>query len=123
VTRPTVLIVEDEAIIAMDLEARMASIGFDVVGVVSTHDRAVELAREKRPDVVLMDIGLSHGGDGIEAALEIRATREVPVIFVTSYSDASTLARAKLASPSGYLVKPFGEAQLRAALCDAIGTR
>ena len=107
-----ILIVEDERIIAIDLQRRLEKFGYQVAGVASTAERAIELAHELLPDIILMDIMLSGETDGIDAALAIRERARIPVIFLTAYADERTLERAKAAEPYGYVLKPFKEREL-----------
>jgi DNA-binding NtrC family response regulator len=113
---PRILIVEDEAIVALDLEERLRRLGYDVVGIVDSCADALASAAELRPDLVLMDIELRDDRDGISAAEQLRAELALPVVFLTAYADAATIDRAKRASPHGYVVKPFEERDLRATL-------
>lgn len=109
---PTILIVEDERIIALDLRRRVEKFGYEVCAVVSTADEAVQAAQECSPDIVLMDIMLSGGRDGTDAAVELRDRFGTPVVFLTAYADEQTLKRAKRAEPVGYVLKPFKEREL-----------
>jgi DNA-binding NtrC family response regulator len=111
-----VLVVEDEAIVAMELEQRLQSLGYRVAGPFDRGEDAVARAREAPPGLVLMDIHLAGDMDGIEAAEEIRTATGRPVVFLTAYSDDETLRRAKETSPFGYVVKPFEERDLYAAI-------
>jgi DNA-binding NtrC family response regulator len=111
-----ILVVEDEAVVALDVEDRLHRLGHQVVGTADSAASAVALAAEVRPDLVLMDIALRDGGDGIAAAEQLRAELAVPVVFVTAFADAETLERAKRVSPHGYIVKPFDERDLRATI-------
>lgn len=108
-----ILIVEDETIVALDMKMRLQSLGYSVLGVVDTGDAAIKFLDSARPDLILMDIRIKGSSDGIETAQKIRERIEVPVIFVTAYTDEATLGRAKLVSPYGYIVKPFHERELR----------
>ncbi|MGE3190993.1 MAG: response regulator [Vicinamibacterales bacterium] len=110
----SVLIVDDEIIIARDLEARLRGMGYAVAGLAATGRDAIRLARARRPDLVLMDIVLKGEIDGIEAASQIRQASRVPVIYLTAYTDPKTLDRAKRTEPYGYIVKPFSERELQA---------
>lgn len=109
-----ILIVDDEIIIARELEARLTGFGYEVVGIAATRIDAVSLAAQTHPSLVLMDINLRGDSDGIEAAAEIRSQVSVPIIFLTAFTDGNTLARAKEIEPYGYIVKPFNERELRA---------
>ena len=115
-----VLIVEDEAIVSMDLRYKLEGLGYSVPAEISSGEEAVEAASRLRPDVVLMDIRLSGEMDGIDAASLIRNQFGVPVVYLTSSVDEDTLARAKSTEPSGYILKPFGAAELRAVVEKAI---
>src|SRR5438067_2249586 len=109
-----VLVVEDEGLIAADIVRRLEMLGHRIAGTASTAEEAFALAGEA--DVALLDIRLDGSRDGIDAATEIRARHQIPVIFLTAHADRATLERAKLAGPFGYLVKPLGPAALQAAL-------
>ena len=111
-----VLVVEDEGVIARDLISRLQRMGYGTLGPATTGAAAIELASMENPDVILMDISLSGVMDGIQAAAHIRATSNIPVIYVTAYSDDSVIERAKPTTPSGYLIKPFVERELRATI-------
>jgi diguanylate cyclase (GGDEF)-like protein/PAS domain S-box-containing protein len=107
-----ILIVEDEKIIALDLQRRLERFGYSVVGMASDGQEAINLAAERRPDIILMDIMLAGDMDGIEAARRIRAQLGIPIIFLTAYTDEKTLERAKEVEPFGYILKPFKEREL-----------
>lgn len=109
---PTLLIVEDERIIALDLRRRIEKFGYQVCEVVSTADEAVRATKEHSPDIVLMDIMLAGDRDGTDAAVELRDRFGTPVVFLTAYADEQTLKRAKRAEPVGYVLKPFKEREL-----------
>jgi signal transduction histidine kinase/DNA-binding NarL/FixJ family response regulator len=109
----TVLIVEDESIVALDLKQRLQTLGYEVVAVVASGEEAIEQVASTQPDLVLMDIKLKGQMDGVEAAEVIRTRFDLPVIFLTAYADKETLDRAKQTRPYGYLVKPFEDRDLR----------
>ena len=115
-----VMIVEDEAIVSMDLRYKLEALGYSVIAEIKSGKEAVEAVSQLRPDVVLMDIGLSGEMDGIDAAAHIRSQFDVPVVYVTAYVDEATLERAKTTEPSGYILKPFDDAELRAVVEMAI---
>ncbi|MBC5767652.1 sensor histidine kinase [Ramlibacter albus] len=117
--RQKVLVVEDELVVAEDLKDRLERMGFEVVGSTDDAQEAIALASSARPDVVLMDIMLHGHADGIEAAEAIADRCGIPVIFLTAHSDSATLARATQAGPAGYVVKPFQDDQVRAAIVTA----
>ena len=114
--KPRILVVEDEALVAADLEERLSQLGYDVRGVVDSAEDAIVKATELSPDLVLMDIHLIGKKDGIEAAAEIRQSRDMAVVFVTAHADDATLKRAGLAVPFGYILKPFDERELKATI-------
>jgi PAS domain S-box-containing protein len=109
-----ILIVDDEIIIARELESRLRSMGYEVAAIASSGAEAIRLAVEMSPDLVLMDIVLKGDIDGIEAASEIRRLRQIPIVYVTAYTDRTTLERASITEPYGYIVKPFTEQELDA---------
>jgi diguanylate cyclase (GGDEF)-like protein/PAS domain S-box-containing protein len=111
-----ILIVEDEKIIALDLRRRLERFGYEVVGLAAEADTAVELTGQERPDLVLMDIQLSHGSDGVAAATRIRDEYRIPVVFLTAFADEATIQRAKTAEPVGYVLKPFKEKELHTTI-------
>lgn len=111
-----ILVVEDEVLVARDLEATLKKQGFEVAGLCRTGEEALEAVRRDRPQVVLMDIRLGSAMDGIETAARLRQEASLPVVFLTGHADEETLVRARGAQPYGYLVKPFHENELRPAL-------
>ena len=111
-TTATILVVEDEAITAKDLEATLQDLGYAVCGIASTGAEALQKVEANRPDLVLMDIVLQGGMDGIEAAERIRANWGIPVVYLTAHSDDQTIRRASITEPYGYIVKPFNEREL-----------
>ncbi len=117
------LIVEDERIVAKDIAKRLTTLGYVVLAAVSSGEEAIKKAAENRPDLVLMDIKLKGKIDGIEAAEKIRANFDIPVIYLTAYADEKTLRRAKITDPFGYIVKPFDERELYAAIEIALRRR
>lgn len=114
--KTSVMIVEDEAIIAADLSGKLGQLGYQVVGTAAEGNDALEMACRLEPQVVLMDIRLRGALDGIETAEAIRRRIDVPVLYLTAHSDAATLARAKLTGPFGYILKPFEERELATAI-------
>ena len=110
-----VLVVEDEHLVALDIQVRLTRMGFTPV-VCFTGADAVLKASEEHFDLILMDIKLKGAMDGIEAAHSIHATQDVPVIYLTAYADASTIERARLTEPYGYVLKPFNDRELKATI-------
>ena len=111
-----ILIVEDESIVARDLQRRLIHLGYDVVGAVPTGDEAIKKASILLPDVVLMDVRLKGDIDGIEAATEIRFRFGIPSIYLSAYADNDTLKRASVTEPFGYILKPFEERELHTTI-------
>jgi PAS domain S-box-containing protein len=107
-----ILVVEDERIIAEDIKIRLDQLGYDVISISASGEEAIETAQTKRPDLVVMDIMLGSTMDGIEAAQIIREQFDIPIIFLTAYVDNVLLARAKIAEPFGYILKPFDDREL-----------
>ncbi|MGE4394739.1 MAG: methanogen output domain 1-containing protein [Methanobacteriales archaeon] len=114
------LIVEDESIVALDIKHRAELLGYEVVGIASSGEEALKLIKEKKPDLVLMDIVLKGEMDGIEAAEVIKRDYNIPVVYLTAHSDKETLDRAKQTEPFGYLIKPFEDRELHSAIEVAI---
>lgn len=115
-TPKKILVVEDEGVVARDIQSCVVRLGHEAVGWACTGEEALELAEETRPDLVLMDIRLSGAMDGITAAEEIRSRFGSPVVFLTAYADDETVARATDVGPFGYVLKPFEESDLRLAI-------
>jgi CheY-like chemotaxis protein len=121
-----VLVVEDEQIVAMDLEDRLRNFGFEAIELASNGPEAIRTARRFAPDLVLMDIALGGTMDGIEAAARIMERRQVPILFVTAHGDDETTALAvrTLTAPFiRFLMKPFTDASLRMAVQAALRQR
>ena len=112
----TILIVEDEGIVARDLKYRLETIGYTVAGVASTGEEAVLKAWEIRPDLILMDIVLKGDLDGIETAQMVRERADIPVVYLTAYADEETIQRTEASGPFGYLVKPFEDREMEACI-------
>jgi PAS domain S-box-containing protein len=119
-----ILVVEDERITAEDIKSGLESAGYKVPALVSSGKDAIEKAGELKPDLVLMDIKLKGKMDGIAAAGQIKLLYDIPVIYLTAYSDEYTVQRAKITEPSGYIIKestglvkkPFEESELHTAI-------
>jgi len=115
-SKTSVLVVEDESIVAKDIQQSLVKLGYNVLGTASTGEKAIALATELKPDIVLMDIMLKGSLTGIEAAAEIKKNEDIPVIFLTAYADEGTLAKAKVTEPYGYIIKPFKEIDLHTSI-------
>jgi PAS domain S-box-containing protein len=111
-----ILVVEDESIVAFNLQQRLTQMGYDVPAVAVSGQETFDLVNELAPDLVLMDIHIQGDMDGIEVASRLRDSHAIPVIYLSAYSEDSTLERAKLTQPYGYLLKPFSERELESEL-------
>ncbi|MDP2283154.1 MAG: diguanylate cyclase, partial [Pseudohongiella sp.] len=111
-----ILIVEDETIVALDIKRRLEKLGYQVTGLAAKAKQVLELVEHDHPDIILMDIHLNDTLDGIDIANLINQKYRIPVIFVTAYSEDSTMSRASQARPYGYLLKPFSERDLYAVI-------
>jgi len=116
VNKPRILIVEDEAIVANDIQMRLKKLGYIPCAIASSGEEAIQKAAKMQPNLVLMDIVLKGQMNGIEAAQEIRERFGIPVLYLTAYADERTLTRAKITEPLGYILKPFGERELHSSI-------
>jgi PAS domain S-box-containing protein len=114
-TKKSVLIVEDESLVAEDLKEIIISLGYTVAGIADNSTAAILLARETSPDLITMDINISGSVDGISTMEQIRKESDVPVIYLTAFTTDPIIERAKKTKPSGYIIKPFNERQIRSA--------
>ncbi len=110
------MLVEDEMIVALDLQQRLRSLGYEAAAHATSAEEAIRAAGEVQPDLILMDIKIRGAMDGIQAAAIIRETRDVPVIYVTAFADEETIKRASLTQAYGYLIKPFEDRELRSSI-------
>jgi len=115
-----VMIVEDESIVAMDIKNRLEHLGYIITAIVFSGEDAIIRIVETSPDIILMDIMLNGEIDGIEAAEYIHRRFDIPIIYLSAYADEKTLSRAKVTKPFGYILKPFEERELHAAIEIAI---
>ena len=115
-----ILVVEDDTIIALTIQTRLKQFGYEVVGRASTGEDALKKVKELQPDLVLMDIHIKGPMDGIQTAERVYGFYNIPVIYLTAYSDEKTLERAQKTSPFGYIVKPFNDDTLRTTIKMAI---
>jgi DNA-binding LytR/AlgR family response regulator len=111
-----VLVVEDESIVSKDIQHSLTKLGYTVVGAASTGEKALEIAREFQPDIILMDIMLKGEMNGIQVAEIVRKELNIPIIFLTAYADEATLSKAKITEPHGYIIKPFKEIDLHTSI-------
>jgi DNA-binding LytR/AlgR family response regulator len=119
-SKVNILVVEDESIVSKDIQHSLKKIGYNVVGSASTGEKAIELALSEKPDLILMDIMLIGSMNWIDAADIIKKEMSIPVIFLTAYADESTLAKAKITEPYGYILKPFKEIDIQTSVEMAI---
>lgn len=117
-----ILIVEDEMVVQLHLSRIVEELGYDVVGTAADRDEALELAAQEKPQLVLMDIHLASGTDGVETATRLVHEHDCAVIFISAYADQATVERTEQVGAAGYLVKPFTAAQVRAAISTAFAS-
>lgn len=111
-----ILVVEDESIVSKDIQMSLKKLGYNICGASVTGEDAVNKAKETSPDLILMDIMLKGKLNGIEAAHIIKEEIDVPIIYLTAYADESTLSKAKITEPYGYIIKPFEEIDLHTSI-------
>lgn len=111
-----ILIVEDEGIVAKDIQQTLVKLGYSVIGICPEGEKAIEKALELKPDLILMDIMLRGKMTGIDTAAQIHQNYSVPIIYLTAYADKDTLSKAKITQPHGYIIKPFKEVDIRTAV-------
>ncbi len=114
--KPRVMVVEDERIVALNLKHRLTKLGYDITQLVTSGQQALREIERSPPDVILMDINIDGEMDGIETASRIPQEHQVPVIYLTAYSEEATLERARGTKPYGFLLKPFSERELHATI-------
>ena len=115
-SKEKILIVEDEAIICMELTHRLIKRGYKIVGAVTSGEEAIRIVNSSKPELILMDISLKGKIDGISAAEEIRKSYDIPIIYITAFADEKTLNRAKTTGPYGYMIKPFDQKDLETTI-------
>ena len=107
-----IMVVEDEAIVSLDIQGRLKALGYDIAGTASSGEQAILATPEMTPDLILMDIMLEGEMDGIDTASVINKNQDIPIIYLTAYADNDTLSRAKITEPFGYIIKPFEDREL-----------
>lgn len=122
-SKARVLVVEDEGIIARDIQKVLFRLGYDVAGPAGTGAEALAEVERRVPDIVLMDIKIRGTMDGVETAREIRRHHQIPIVFLTAHTDSNTLGRVTKTAPYGYVVKPFTEASIKVAVEVALSRR
>lgn len=113
---PRALIVEDEILIAEELRERLSRLGFSVIAAVDSAEEGIAIATRESPDLVLMDIRLRGEKDGVQAAQEIRQQVDVPIVYLTAYSDRLTVDRAKATEHDAFILKPFHRRELQSTI-------
>ena len=111
-SKANILLVDDDVLIAESNKFILRKAGYNIAGIATEGLQAVKLAKEKQPDLILMDVNLGSSMDGITAAEEIQKFADIPFIFLTAYSDPATIERAKKVGPFGYFIKPFDNREL-----------
>ncbi|MFD1553040.1 DNA-binding response regulator [Putridiphycobacter roseus] len=111
-----VLVVEDESIVSKDIQHSLKKLGYSIIGAAASGEKAYELAITLNPDIILMDIMLKGEMNGIETVEKIRAEKDIPIIYLTAYADKSTLEKAKITEPHGYIIKPFKDVDLHTTI-------
>jgi len=115
-----IMVVEDEGVVSIDIRNMLQKAGYNIAAVAFEGEEAVKKAELSGPDLVLMDIGLKGKIDGIEAARRIRERFQIPVVFLTGFADDVTVAKAQEINPSGFIIKPINEEELRNILEDVL---
>ena len=111
-----ILIVEDETIVALDIKSALKKLGYDVCDPVTNYDDALSCVKSNKIDLILMDIHLENSKDGIETANAIHKIEQIPIIYLTAFSDDATIERAIQTNPIGYIIKPFKRADLKSTI-------
>ena len=114
--KPKILVAENERMIAVDIKNSLHRIGCEVMEIVSSGEEVIRKVKEEKPDLILMEITLDGALDGIETAEIISSKYDIPVIYLSSYSEREILQRAKITEPYGYLVKPFDSREIEIAI-------
>ena len=115
-SEPRALMVEDERLIAEELRERLSRLGFSVIAAVDSADEGIAIATKELPDLILMDIRLKGGKDGVQAAQETRQQVDLPIVYLTAYSDWTTVHRAKATEHDGFILKPFHRREVQSTI-------
>ena len=115
-TEARIMIVEDEALLAADIQRQLEGLGYTITAIAASSEKALKKIDEDPPDLVLMDIRIKGEADGIETAQEIKNRHGIPVVYLTAYADKTFLERAKVTEPFGYMIKPVETKELHAAI-------
>ena len=114
--KQNILIVEDESIVAKDIQQTLIRLGYNVVGIASSGEKAIQMAQTEQPELVLMDIMLKGDLTGVDVAKIIKEKYGIPVIYITAYADEATISKAKYTEPYGYIIKPFKEIDVKTSI-------
>lgn len=115
-----IFIVEDEIVVAKDLEYMLSSMDYDVMGIATSYEIAKSKLLTQKPDLILCDINLNGSKNGIDLMEEVQTKYSIPFIFITAYSDIATIEKANRLKPVNYITKPFNEKQLLTSVCIAL---
>jgi len=118
--KPKVLIVEDEAIIALEIKKSLSQLDLTINGLVTSYDDAIKSIHKNKPDLILLDINLKNSKDGIDIANAVKDESDISIIYLTAFSDENTIQRASRTNPIAYLVKPFKREDLTSTILLAI---
>lgn len=121
--KPRILVVEDEPVVGLAIKSSLERMGYETCPVVSSGDKVMESAITQGPDIILMDIKLKSFTDGIDAAVRVKMVKEIPVIYMTAYSDLGMRERAERTHPDAYLLKPVDDEVLKREIDAALGRR
>lgn len=113
INKTKILIVEDESIVALDIKNTLTNFGYEVTNCVTNYNDAVNSVQTNKPELILMDINLGNGKDGINVAEEIQISQDIPIIYITAFADENTINRAIKTNPVSYLIKPFKREELK----------
>lgn len=113
INKTKILIVEDESIVALDIKNTLTNFGYEVTNCVTNYNDAVNSVKTNKPELILMDINLGNGKDGINVAEEIQISQDIPIIYITAFADENTINRAIKTNPVSYLIKPFKREELK----------
>ena len=111
-----ILVIEDEALVALEIKQAIHKIGFNVIDMVTNYSDAMKSIQANNPDLILLDIHLQNSRDGIEIAESMKKFKNIPIVYLTAYADDDTMKRAMQTNPIGYLVKPFKREDLKSII-------
>lgn len=112
----TILIVEDEPIVALDIKSTLSKLGYIITDCVANYDDALSSIKSNEPDLIFMDIHLENSKNGIEIAKEVKKSKNIPIIYLTAFSDDETIQKAIETNPINYLIKPFKREELKSSI-------